>query len=336
MNKNKIFLATSFSMLISAVSHADQLHLNNGSQLIGTIISKKADSLEFKTDYAGTILVNLSHIREIKSDKPLKLLLNDQSIIQSNHLQLDNNTITIQESNDKHPLSSLNYINPKPWQTGLSYKKTGAANIAIKYKDGNSESEDYNLDAKLDLRGLKDRYALFGEYEKSESENIKTAENWLVSAKYDYFFHKQTFLGGSLLFEHDKFSNIDLKQVYGLHIGHQYYESDEINLSVNAGLAKTSEKNLDNIEDDYSSATWEVNYDQYFFEKTFQLYHKQIGIQSLEDSENYHIKTWTGVKFPLQKNITLSTEAQISYDNSMTNDQDKTDSSYLLKLGYTY
>ncbi|MBF0264073.1 MAG: DUF481 domain-containing protein [Gammaproteobacteria bacterium] len=340
MNFKNLNLITKFALLISILlsqqALADKLILKNGSTLIGTIISKQNDTLEFKTPYAGTIMVNLGNIVEIESDKPLKLMLKDKTIKQVKHLLVEDKKIKINGSQENIQLSDMQYINPKPWQIGQSYKRQGAVNLALEFKEGNTKSQNVKIDGKLGFRGMDDRFTFSGQVENNESEQVKTANNWLFSAKYDYFFHKKSFLGVSAIFESDKIAELDLKQVYGVHLGHQYFESESLNLSINAGLAQSYEDNFNVPQQKYLSGTWELDYEQFILAGVLQYYHRQLGLYSFENSDDYSIKTWTGFKFPLKSGFSLSTEAQINYDNKVVSGNDKIDSTYLLKLGYDY
>ena len=64
---------------------ADELRLRDGSSLIGTIIMKDDGVLEFKTSFAGTIKVKWTEIKEIRADKPFKVMLGNDEILDLLH-----------------------------------------------------------------------------------------------------------------------------------------------------------------------------------------------------------------------------------------------------------
>ena len=59
---------------------ADELRLRDGSRIFGTIVKKDNGVLEFKTSYAGTIKIKWTEIKEIKADKPFKVMLKNDEI----------------------------------------------------------------------------------------------------------------------------------------------------------------------------------------------------------------------------------------------------------------
>ena len=232
--------------------------------------------------------------------------------------------------------SEMAYINPEPWRIGEGYKVTGGINVALKSQHGNTNQDEFDLDGVITFRRKNDRLKFRGEYENDKTNNSKTALNWLFLGKYDYFFKNKTYFGGTALFEHDKFADLDLRETYGLHLGHQYFESKAINLSVEAGLAQVYEDFVDADDNDFLAATWAMKYNQYFFNEFVQFYHRHSGRLNIEDTDKYILKSWTGLRFPLDYGFSLSGEVQADYDSQPSSGADKTDTTYLLKVGYDF
>ena len=83
------------------------------------------------------------------------------------------------------------------------------------------------------------------------------------------------------------------------------------------------------------AAQWLVNYDQYFFKKFVQLFHRQNGYVSLEDSENWLIETRQGLRFPIYKGFTATVQYSYDYENDPAPDaEEKWDSEFMLLMGY--
>ncbi len=325
--------------MISIVS-ADEVVLKNGSHIIGEVLKKDGSALEFKTPFAGTLKIKWTNIIELKMDKPIQLMLKDDSTLMANTLKNKEDIIEISNDN-KSPVqmikqSEMAYINPDPWRIGAGYKITGGLNIALKSQHGNTDKDEFDLDGVITLRRKNDRLKFRGEYEKDKSNNIRTNFNWLFLGKYDYFITDKTYIGGTALFEHDEFADLDLRETYGLHSGHQYFESKAINLSVEAGLAKVYEDFIDAKDNDFSAGTWAVKYDQFFFDEFVQLYHRQSSRLNLEDTDKFIFKSWTGLRFPLDYGFSISGEVQADYDSQPAPGVHKTDTTYLFKLGYDY
>ena len=340
MSKHLPLTLCVLSLSMAGIVSADEVVLKNGSHLIGEVLKKDGSSLEFKTPFAGTLKIKWTNIIEVKMDKPIQLMLQDESLLMADALKKKEDTIEVSNKNENQvqiiKQSEMAYINPDPWRIGEGYKITGGINVALKSQHGNTDKDEFDLDGAITFRRKHDRLKFRGEYENDKSNNSKTALNWLFLGKYDYFITDKTYFGGSALFEHDRFADLDLRETYGLHLGHQYFESKAINLSVEAGLAQVYEDFIEAEDDDFLAGTWGVNYDQYFFDEFVQFYHRHSGRLNIEDTDKYILKSWTGLRLPLDYGFSISGEVQADYDSQPSEDADKTDTTYLFKLGYDY
>ena len=109
------------------------------------------------------------------------------------------------------------------------------------------------------------------------------------------------------------------------------------NLSASGGVAWVNENFDQDPDNHYPAGNWIVNYDQFVFNKFMQLFHNQTGYVSLENSNDWFLRTRTGVRFPIYKGFT----ATVQYDYDYTNNpsvaaESKGDRRFLLLLGYQY
>jgi len=96
-------------------------------------------------------------------------------------------------------------------------------------------------------------------------------------------------LYGQLFLEHDKFADLDLRTTFGVGAGYQFFESDDLNLLIAAGPAWVNEDFIKAKHHDYAAGQWQVSYDQYFFKKFIQLFHRQTGLISLSSPDKWII-----------------------------------------------
>jgi putative salt-induced outer membrane protein YdiY len=207
----------------------------------------------------------------------------------------------------------------------------------VEIERGNTDTDDFHFDGELIARTEKHRWTVGGELEKEKSSGDTTAENWEAYGKHDYFLTEKWFLYFNALFEHDKFADLNLRTTVGGGPGYQFFESPKLNLSVSAGPAYVSEDFIDAGHDDFYAAQWLVHYDQYFFDKFVQLFHRQKGHVSLEDSENWLIETRQGLRFPIYKGFAATVQYIYDYDNDPSDDAEKKwDSELMLLMGYQF
>jgi len=327
--------------MLSATTIADTLIMNDGSVLKGEVISQEKNTLKFKTSYAGTINIKWQQIKELQSEAPVTIMLKTEELISTRRISnIDNGISQVKKEGEEKATAfkteNIAFINPDPWRLNQGYKITARANIALKSQHGNTHKDEFDLDGELRFRSLQDRYIFSGQLENDSDRDKTTADNWLLSGQYDYFVTKQRYYGIELSFERDKFTDLDLRTVIGPHIGHQFYESQAINLSLDVGLVKVYEDNIDADDTDYLSMKWNINYDQFFFEDIAQFYHRQRGLWDWEKSDKVTLNSWTGFRFPLRMGIVASTEVEWEYDSEPNPGIHKSDTTYRLKLGYTW
>jgi hypothetical protein len=96
------------------------------------------------------------------------------------------------------------YLKQKP-----PIRLKGRANVGITTEKGNTDTEQYRIDAELIARTEKQRFTLGGEFNREQADNTMTVTNWKAYGLYDGFIKPKWFLYGSSLVEHDEFAALD-------------------------------------------------------------------------------------------------------------------------------
>ncbi len=325
---------------------ADELIMQDGSRLIGEVVhrkkvvKKKYRMLEFKTAYAGTIKVKWHEIAEIKTDKPMEVMLTDDSMIKVTRLT-NNEEDMIVESGTDAPAQTLAQdkvavINPEPWQKGEGYKFTGRINFGFERERGNTDEDEVDIDGNLLWRRKQDRFTAYGELEYDKKNNKKSKDKWNTDGTYNYFFTRHWFAGGFARLEHDRFADLDLRATAGPLVGYQWFESKELNLFASIGPGYVKENFDEESDDDYPALGWGINYDQFLFKSFVQAYHRQIAFWNLDETDDLVWDSWTGLRFPLKYGLVASTEMQLELDSGAAKGKDNLDTTYTLKMGYQW
>lgn len=329
-----LFLLLAMAM-IPAVS-ADVVVLDNGDTLTGSVVHVQAGTLVFNTDYVDEITIRTERIRRLTTDEPLPVTMMDGNTRLGTIFY--NGAITGGFDAEKPvveiDLAEVENINtqPKP-----PIKFDGRANVGITSEKGNTDTEQVRLDAELIARTEKQRFTLGGEYNKEHADDVKTVENWNAYGLYDYFLDPKWFLNANSLFEHDEFADLELRTTLGAGAGYQFFESEELNLSVSAGLAYVFEDFIVAADDQFPGAQWTVKYDQFLFNKIVQLFHANNGYISLENGNQWIINTRQGLRFPLVKGLVATFQYNYDYQNDPSPDAtSKWDSKFMILLGYKF
>ena len=319
---------------------ADELLMKDGSRLLGKVVKKEDGTLEFETTYAGVIKVNWDSVSELRAEKPVKVVLEDETTLAAGAIK-KTEAATLLETEYELEVQSVApgtvaYINPEPWRTGEGVKWTGLFNIDLELDRGNTDEDDFEVDFLTKIRRHHDRFTFSGEYDEEKTDGALTTQEWKQGNKYDYYLSEKFYYGALLAFEHDKFSDLDLRTRVGPHVGYEFFESKELNLDTNVGLLYVDENYNEAEDDDFWSLGWQIDFDWFLVPDRVQFYHRHTGFQSVSNADNLTIDSWTGFRFPLYKGIVASTEAEIDYDGGAPADVDRTDTTYRVKLGYQW
>lgn len=323
---------------VSDTASADEVVLANGDRITGAVLKLEDGSLVFETNYAGKIVIQLGQVRRMTTDKPVFISFSDGTSREGSAFYQE--TMIEGESPAKETtptgidlagVTSL-YTEPKP-----PIRFDGRANVGITNEQGNTNTDQYRLDAEFIARTEKQRFTLGGVLNREEANDRTTVANWKAYGLYDYFFQPKWFFNANSLFEHDEFADLDLRTTLGAGVGHQFVESDDLNLSASAGLAYVSEDFIVAEDDDFPAAQWIFNYDQFFFDQFIQLFHSNNGFISLENANKWIINTRQGIRFPLYKGLVTTIQYNYDYQNDPSSEAtSRWDSKFMFLLGYQF
>jgi putative salt-induced outer membrane protein YdiY len=271
----------------------------------------------------------------LKTDDPIKVELSDETDLEGvtetaeeGKMRLKTEKIVEPVSFDLAHVKSINKA-PEP-----SVKLKGHANVGISTAKGNTDTGTQHFDGEFVARTAKNRYTLGAEYNRAEDQGEKTEKNALGFAKYDHFLTKKWYFYSNASFEKDEFKDINLRSAIGAGMGYQFLETALTNLSFEAGLSYVNEDFELGQDDDYPAGRWSLDFDRYFLNKVIQFFHFHEGFVGLEDTEDLFIRSRTGLRLPVYKNIKATTQFNFDWDNSPAPGRKRRDYMYLFTLGY--
>lgn len=340
MKSHQKFLTSVLILMIFSVAtaSADVVQLKNGDRISGKIIRMEEDKLVFKTKYAGEINIAWQQVAGISTDEKIKVVLDDGTALEGNTLAPEAGRMELKTEKLEEPsafdLAAVKTINP---QVKPAVKVTARANLGLITESGNSDTDNFRVDGRFTARTEKSRYGAGGELNREANNGIDTVRNWLVFANYDYFFKEKWFAYFLTQLKNDDFADLDLRTTLGVGVGYQVFESDTLNLSFGAGPSYVDENFNLAPDDSFAAGQWVIDYDQYFYNKLFQLFHLSSGYVSLDDSEDWVLYTRQGIRFPIYRGLTATLQYSYDYDNNPSPGANADyDSKLSFLLGYAF
>jgi putative salt-induced outer membrane protein YdiY len=325
-------------MWLVNLAAADEVRLENGSLIKGKVVRLAEGLLVFKIEHADEAKIDWQKVVYLKTDDPVWVLLQDGSSLEGRTFTRETFFLETQ-TDEPDTIADIEVTEVTGIETEAKpkVKITARANVGISKEQGNTDTENIHVDAELIARTTTHRFTAGGELNREDADGDATARNWRAYGKYDYFWTEKWFLYGSALFENDDFADLDLRTTLGGGAGYQFFESDELNLSVSTGVGYVYEDFIVAEDDDFSAAQWLIRYDQYFFNRFVQLFHDNRGYISLEDSDNWLINTRQGIRFPVYRGLTFTFQYDYDYDNQPSPEAiSKWDSRFLFLVGYHF
>jgi RNase P/RNase MRP subunit p29 len=338
-------LCTLVLYLFAHCAAADQLLLRDGSRIHGEVVKKAGNTLEFKTSFAGTIKVDWDQVSELRTDQPTPVLLSNDEVIQAQVFINSAEGTRVETVADAAPRNfdpaEVAFIKPERWRLGEGFKFSGRANFTLESERGNTDSDEIDIDGNLLWRRKQDRFTMRGEREYDKNDGTTTADSWKLNGKYDYFVTPKRYYSGVLFSEGDDFAELTLRLGGGPAVGYQFFEREELNLSVEAGPMRVYEDFKTQENERYWGAGWLIDFDKYVLPNVFesyhlQFYHRNRGLWNLNDTSDVIWDTWTGLRFPLILGLVGSTELKAEYDSGAAVGADDLDTTFNLKLGYQW
>ncbi len=339
-NRSLVWLATLLvTVLVQAETTApaqDEILLKNGSRILGQVTGARGGVVSIDTDFAGTIKVELEQIKSVNTQDPVVILMADDSVRQDSTLVIAEEQLVLSEPGQSFPLGDLAVINPDPWELGEGYRWTGGIGFALIRQRGNTDTDevDYKLDSKW--RSKRDRYTVGANGETDEANGTKTADNWRVSGKYDYFLEEPNYVGVIAQAEKDKFQDLDLRYLLGPYFGRQFYDEPVFSLQGELGFSYVTEEYNIAEDDEYGASNWNIHASSDYLGGDSALYFDQFGLWNLKDTADVIVNSTFGLSYPLLWNIEAAVELLLEYDSGAVADVDSLDQTYKFRIGYTW
>ena len=322
-----------------AVPAPDEMVLNNGSRIVGTVTSSRDGSVVIETDFAGTLTIAITEIESLRTNSSAVLQMADGAVIRDVAFQVQQDSLVVEqvaESAQTYPVSALLIVNPEPWELGEGYKWTGLADFAMKIERGNTVTDE--LDVRVDnvWRSLRDRYTAKFNAELDEANDQRNAENWTLIGKYDYFLEDTNYWGVNAFAEQDKFADLDLRTYLGPYIGREFYEDPLFTLGAEVGISWVAEDYIEADDQEYPGANWNLRMSSNYLGGDSSLYFDQIGIWNLDETSDIIVNTVVGLSFPLIWGLSAAAEFDVRYNGGAVEGVEEIDETYSFRIGYTW
>src|SRR6202041_2263172 len=248
-------LATAAGFLaVACAALADTVVLKNGDHLTGTVETSDGKNVTLKTDFAGEIQIQWSAIAQIKTDKPVYVVMPDKSTV-SGILTTDGANIIVQPASGAPVQLSVAQVTvvrgmdqqaayEKSLHPGILEAWKGGINLGFALARGNSETTNLTTGFTADRKTTNDEITAY--FSSLYSTNDKTGGGTIANSivggiKYDRNITKRVFAFGSGDFTHDELQGLNIRAIYSGGLGYHLISNPNTTLDVLGGVNYTHE-----------------------------------------------------------------------------------------------
>ena len=236
---------------------ADEVTMQNGDVLRGTVVEAREGKLFVTTPYADRIGVAIGEVAAVETEEPVRLRMKDRSVLEGR--------LTTEEGEIRMFPVDATVSTRVPWSDVQSINVpavlwSGHVHAGATEQAGNTDRFSATAGAEGLRRGLDDRLNFSVLLNYAEEEDTVTTRDAYGSTKYDYFFSPRFYALASLELLHDRFKDLNLRATAGPGVGYQVWEDERKSLSVEAGTSYVVEDRSEADDDRWFTARLAANF----------------------------------------------------------------------------
>jgi putative salt-induced outer membrane protein YdiY len=341
--RSLIFVVLLCAAVFSSSIYADEIYFKNGDRLTGKIDTLVNGKLILKTDFAGSVTIDLANIKTLSSSEPIEVHLKDGTVIHQKISRSRDDNFTVEETHKlkacQFNILDINSINPPP-KPKPKWEGDFVAGLAA--SRGNTSNDNFTASFNLRKRTENSRTTLTGAYAKSKEKDPQTGKKdttenwWRINGIYDYFVTKKAFGFVNGGYEKDSIAELDRRVILGGGLGYQWIESKKMNFATRGGLASVYEKYSNHTNSSSRlSAQLGYNFDMKLKEN-IKFIHNLTYYPGLERFSDYFLTSSAEIRTDLTKKMFTNFRVLFDYDATPATSASSTDIKYIAGVGVAF
>lgn len=338
------------AVAIAAVTAtADEVHLTNGSRLIGAVKTIHDGKLTIDTDFAGTLTIDQEKVAAIATDTPRNVALKSGNTLRgplrraedrttvataNGTLDISDDTITALWAEDAES-PALRALRAE--SAGKDRKWAYQAGAGLIGKTGNTESVSANGKFTATLKSDRDKLLFYASGARGEQNGALVANEVKGGIDYEYVSRKNHSWYVREELEYDEVEDLDLRSTTAVGYGYYFIRKPNHDLRGRAGLSLKHESFT--VGDNETNAGLDVGlHHKYAFAGGSALTNDITYTPTFDDFGRYTIDHESTVDFKIagHQNLTLSVGVNNQYNSEPVGDRDALDTTYFTRFGLTW
>lgn len=240
-------------LMASAAASADQVTLQNGDRLTGSIVKSDAKTLLVRTEFAGDVSIKWEAVTTIESNQPLHLVLKDgQTIVGTVSTSAGKFEVATKETGKVEAVKDAvvavrNDDEEKAYEAAVERLRhpkltdfwSGALDTGLSSTQGNSQSLSFSVAGKAARVTDRDKISVYTNaiYAKSTINGVSstTAHDIRGGVRGDVNVSERLFVFAFTDLEYNAFQHLDLRNVLGGGFGYHAIKTQKTTFDVFGG-----------------------------------------------------------------------------------------------------
>lgn len=325
---------------------ADQIQLDNGDRLTGTIESVDAESVTLVTRWAGTLTVRRADIASIQTEAAHRVELARSTPVVGQFAVDDSGDQVLVVADEPRPLALAEVVAaavPKPPQPFRTQWKN-QVDFGAELSSGNNEQQKYALDSRSTVRQEFLRHELIVDLDLDRFGGVTNEELSQLDYSTDWFFAPGWFASGSLLWRTerlrtgstaagDTFSQTRTR--YGVGIGRQFWDRPDSALRAELGVSAIQEE-IEGVQFDNAALDWNLDYRRLIDLIGAEIFHRHGITWIADETRGTLFDSETGIRFALSDMWSANARVDIDLDTKPRANREKLDVVYKVGVGVRF
>lgn len=317
----------SISVLVAAlflapsILFADTVWMKNGDRLSGKVLAVDEHKLVIDTEYGGRLVLDRGRIKTFRSEQALLIKTQEGQLLtetiesgQAGYVQIAEQSVAIKDIKQLHK--------PKPLVTDLVWD--GNVDLALNYKNGESDSENYALDIATKARHEQWRHNADAKYRREFKDDVRTTDNWGAEYALDRFMGERWFWQNRLSYKRDHVEDIAEQRSFGSGPGFQFWDNELGAFSLASLINRSDYDYRDEGSEHFYSLGAKWDYRRNLISRSIQLFaNGEVG-KPLSSVADYSFETALGMRYKITDWASLNLRAEKDLVSGAKGDLDET------------
>jgi putative salt-induced outer membrane protein YdiY len=333
---NRYLFVLAVSMIFYSFAHGDTVVVENGDILTGKVDSIAGGRLVLATTYAGSVVIDMTAVRELETESTYNLRLRDKRL--TGRLSVvDGALVVVTKTADiPYEISDLRVASQsKLALASLVGEWNSRVDLALALSSGNSTAESFNTLVESDFKQDRTAHQITLLVNTEDSEGLKTKDQVDFDYGFKLFFADQWFSAAHAEYFSDPIKDVDQRITVGIGAGYQFADNSFGALSTELGFSAVQEQ-LDGVDEVNPAIRWGIDYNRYFLAKRFELFHRQSLLVIPDADRGQVLSSSTGLRFELNHRIDTAFRVDLNYETDPIPGNEKADTTYTLGLGIRF